>query len=113
MVHRCHKWRCLLRFVTVLDVTLLFCAVTQPVFAFDGTSAMCDERREILRIASEEVARRWPQSLDMTTSLPAVIIDRGNSWFVYYDLPPGVRGGTPEITIDKNTCRIINAAHGQ
>jgi hypothetical protein len=72
---------------------------------------MSQPRCDMLRVAQEYIAKRYP-SFD-PSGLKLVISEEGNFWQLTYELPEGMLGGAPIITIDKRTCTIVRAQHSQ
>lgn len=66
---------------------------------------------DVLRIAEEEIVKRFPSFFP--TSFKQVVSDKGNVWELTYEVPIGVLGGVPIVTIDKTTCAIIRIEHTQ
>lgn len=66
---------------------------------------------DTLRVAQEYNAKRYP-SFD-PAGLKLVISEKGNLWELTYELPKGMLGGAPIITIDKRTCTVVRAEHTQ
>jgi hypothetical protein len=64
-----------------------------------------------MRIAERYIAVKYPQ-FD-SVRFPPVVHERGTSWEVSYELSPDMLGGTPVITIDKVTLKVIGAYHTQ
>lgn len=73
--------------------------------------AMSQANCDVLKIAHEYIASRYP-SFD-AAGLTPVISEQGNLWRLTYELPRGTLGGVPIITIDKRTCRVVQAEHTQ
>lgn len=72
---------------------------------------MSQPKCDFLKIAQEYIAQKFP-SFD-PAGLTPVISEEGNSWILSYELPEGMLGGAPIITIDKRTCTIIRVQHTQ
>jgi hypothetical protein len=72
---------------------------------------MSQPKCDLLRVAQEYIARQYP-NFDPTGHKP-VISESGNLWELTYELPKGMLGGAPIITIDKQTCTIVRAEHTQ
>jgi hypothetical protein len=73
------------------------------------------EDRDPASIATKYVEQRWPKSTigpDGRT-MPAVVEDQGANWHVYYRLPDGWIGGTPEVIIRKADLKVIDAYQSQ
>ena len=73
--------------------------------------AMSQPKCDMLRVAQEYIAKRFP-SFD-ATGLKLRISEEGNLWELTYELPEGMLGGVPIITIDKRTCAVVRAQHTQ
>ena len=63
---------------------------------------------EIFEIAADYLRGTRPDRDDYR-KLPPVLNDRGESWEVTYELPPGTLGGTSAVLINKGTCRPTKA----
>ena len=73
---------------------------------------MCDENQKVLAIAAEHIRKNLPYSTHVL-SLPSVVADNGDMWTVTYQLPPDTAGGTPVLTIDKTTCKVVRVLRYQ
>ena len=78
--------------------TLLYSMVNQT---------MAQPKCDLLQIAEAYIARRYPFFVQAGTT--PVISDKGNLWEVTYELPEGMLGGAPIISIDKRTCIVVRA----
>ncbi len=87
----------------VIAVAAVFQLMVEQVMSQPG----CD----MLRVAQEYIAKRYP-SFD-PAGLKRVVSEQGNLWQLTYELPTGMLGGAPIITIDKRTCAIVRAEHTQ
>ncbi|MEA2991911.1 MAG: hypothetical protein QOD40_831 [Alphaproteobacteria bacterium] len=72
---------------------------------------MSQPKCDLLRVAQEYIAKRYP-SFD-PAGQKLVISETENLWELTYELPKGMLGGAPIITIDKRTCTIVRAEHTQ
>lgn len=84
-------------------------AVTALLFLANFTPAQpeCD----FVKVAEAYVAKHYPRS--DVSGLQRVVSETGDRWRVTWDLPAGMLGGTPDIEIDKQTCRVVQAVHWQ
>jgi hypothetical protein len=83
------------------------CLIYQSAcFAANPGAAMCKTKDQITSIAANYINKNVPPAVD-DLKFPAVVVDKGDSWEVSYELPPGVAGGTAVVLIDKKTCRVI------
>ena len=83
-------------------------------FAALGLTAKETEAKpkcDLLKVAQERIAQQYPRS--DTTGFKQVIRESGNLWELTYELPRGMLGGAPIITIDKRTCKVVRAVHEQ
>jgi hypothetical protein len=62
-------------------------------------------------MAQQYISKRYPE-FD-SQGLKLVLSEAGQLWEVTYELPKGMLGGVPIITIDKQTCTIVRAEHSQ
>jgi hypothetical protein len=54
-------------------------------------------------IARSATSAHYP---DYPVNRPLKFIDRGDHRTMYFALPPGWAGGSPEVIVDKMTCKI-------
>ena len=73
--------------------------------------SMSQVKCDFMKVANDYIAKRYP-SFD-SSGLRPVVSERGGLWEVTYELPPGMLGGTPIVTIDKRTCKVVRASHQQ
>jgi len=73
--------------------------------------AMSKPECDPLRVAEAYVAKRFP-SFD-SRGLKRVISEKGDLWEVRYELPAGMLGGGPVVTVDLTTCKVVRAVHMQ
>ena len=66
---------------------------------------------QAINIADTYVAKNYPMT--PREILRPVAHDQGETWLITYEAPEGSGGGTPTIEVDKQTSRIVYAAHGQ
>jgi hypothetical protein len=85
--------------------------IAAAVVALTGTKTMSQPKCNILKIAHAYILQNYP-TFD-SAGLKPVISQTGKSWQVTYDLPTGMLGGAPIITIDKGSCKVVRAAHSQ
>jgi hypothetical protein len=76
-----------------------------------ASQTMAQPKCDTLKIALEYIAKRYP--LFDPAGLKQVISEQDNLWELTYELPEGMLGGAPIITIDKRTCTIVRARHTQ
>jgi hypothetical protein len=76
-----------------------------------GRQAMPQPGCDFMKMAQAHIAKQFP--FFDPAGLKPFISDSGNLWELTYELPRGTLGGTPIITIDKRTCRVIRAEHSQ
>ena len=81
------------------------------VFEMVVNQVMSQPKCDPSRVAQEYIADRFP-SFD-PAGLKLVISETRNLWEVTYELPKGMLGGAPIITIDKRTCTVVRAEHTQ
>jgi hypothetical protein len=62
-------------------------------------------QEEAIHVAEEFVVKKYPDFNKANKKL--IIIDRGESWLITYELPKGMLGGTPEIFVDKISNKVI------
>ena len=62
--------------------------------------------------ARQAAIERYPHST-FWRDLPTVIVRTGSQIEVTYKLPKGMRGGTPRIIFDADTCEIVDIYHEQ
>jgi hypothetical protein len=68
---------------------------------------MAQPKCDLLQIAEAYIAKRYP--FFVQTGTTPVISDKGGLWEVTYELPEGMLGGAPIISIDKRTCMVVRA----
>jgi hypothetical protein len=93
-----------------LSVTLFFLALSLLAITTVGQS-MAQRKCDFMQVAVDYIAKEYP-SFD-GSKLKPVVFERGDLWELSYELPPGTLGGTPIITIDKRTCKVVKAIHEQ
>jgi len=59
----------------------------------------------------EFVLNKYPD-FDRTNKTPT-LVDMGEKWKFYYELPPLTLGSTPVVIIDKQTCEIVRSYRTQ
>ena len=72
-----------------------------------GNLAMAASNCDVVKIAEDYVQARWPQ-FDFADRRRSSAIE-GNVWKVRFLLPDGSLGYEPEISIDRRTCRVVDA----
>ena len=60
--------------------------------------------------AMVEIKKKYP---NYEKNKPYKIRESGNNWDIFGTLPEGFLGGTPQVSIEKNTCNIISVNHGR
>jgi hypothetical protein len=73
--------------------------------------AMSQPTCDLMKIAQEQITIRFPD-FDPTGMTP-VVLEKGDFWELTYQLPSGMLGGAPIVTIDKRTCTVIRVEHSQ
>jgi len=73
--------------------------------------AMSQHQCDMSKLAREYVEKRFP--FFDPSGLKAIISESENMWEFTYELPRGVLGGVPIITIDKRSCLVVRAEHSQ
>jgi hypothetical protein len=73
--------------------------------------AMSQPKCDPIRAAQEYISKQYP--LFDPAGKKLVLSEAEDWWQVTYELPSGMLGGAPIITIDKRNCRIIRAEHTQ
>lgn len=94
---------------TALEAALRI--VVAAALQLTASQTMAQPKCDALKIALEYIAKRYP--LFDPAGLKQVISERDDFWELTYELPEGMLGGAPIITIDKRTCVIIRARHTQ
>ena len=79
--------------------------------AFMVKQAMSDSKCDVVRIARNFIAERYP-SFD-ASGLKPIVVERGNEWELTFELSNDMLGGVPIVTIDKRTCKVVRAVHTQ
>lgn len=81
-----------------------------------GRSDVLNEQEaKAAAVATQYVERRWPHSTmgpDGKKMAP-IVVDRGTNWHVYYKLPEGWLGGTPEVTVRKSDLKVVAVHQSQ
>ena len=72
---------------------------------------MSQPQCDFFGIAQQFIAQRHP-TFD-STGLRPTVSETDILWELTYELPRGMLGGVPIITIDKRTCAIVRAIHTQ
>ena len=85
-------------------------AVIAALAAIMG-QAMSQPNCDVLNVARDYIAQRYPW-FD-PTGLKRVVSEAADSWEVTYELPEHMLGGTPAVTNDKRTCKVVRAIHWQ
>lgn len=83
--------------------------LTILIFSIHVFGEDCTEKNA-LAIGIEEIKKNFH---DYKKYLPYKVISSNGSWIVYGTLPEGWLGGTPEVIIDKETCKVIKVQHGR
>ena len=73
--------------------------------------AMNEAKLKAVQIARDYVATRWPD-FDLA-GRPPIVYDRAEFWQVEYELPASYLGGTPTLSIDKKTLKVLRAYRQQ
>jgi hypothetical protein len=73
--------------------------------------AMSQSSCNVLKVAEIYVSEHFPNAV--SAEMKPVISEQDRSWIVEYRLPVHMLGGGPVITIDKNTCKVIDAYRTQ
>lgn len=73
--------------------------------------AMSQRKCDLKKIADSYITKHFP-SFD-ASGLSSHISEQTNSWEVTYELPEGVLGGAPVVTIEKRTCAVVRLRHTQ
>jgi hypothetical protein len=73
--------------------------------------AMSQPKCDVLKAAHDYIDKQYP-SFD-PTGLKLVMSEAADTWEVTYRLPEHMLGGTPAVTIDKRTCKVVRAIHSQ
>jgi hypothetical protein len=94
---------------TGIWVTILGAIIAAPGFAQTNNSC---PRNDALTVAMNRIGE-VEHPFDKSKRLPITIADKGKHWHVWWILPEGVAGGTPELLIDKRNCAIFKAYHSQ
>ena len=69
--------------------------------------AMSQPTCNVLKVAEEYIARQYP--FINITERHAVTSESANLWEVRYELPEGMLGFVPIISIDRETCTVVRA----
>ena len=97
----------MMRLRTIL-LSFIVSFVVAPAFA--QPEGMC-QKHDALTVAWNRVGEVYDSFTKKKR--PIAILDKKTYWHVYWDLPPGVAGGSPELHIDKRNCAILKAYHSQ
>ena len=73
--------------------------------------AMSQPRCDLLKIAQQVIAERYPD-FD-ATGLQLLISETDTLLELTYEIPRGSLGGAPIITIDKRRCTVVRVEHSQ
>jgi hypothetical protein len=65
----------------------------------------------IMRVAERHIAVHYP-AFDSIRN-PPVVQYAGSAWHVFYILPQGTMGGTPHVTIDAGSLKVLSENHTQ
>jgi NTF2 fold immunity protein len=65
----------------------------------------------VARIAERQIAQKYP-NFD-SVRFPPIVRNKGTTWEVEYQLPITMIGGTPVITIDKASLKVLRPDHTQ
>ena len=74
-------------------------------------SPMTSQECTIMRVAERYIAVHYPDFDSIQK--PPVVQEQQDTWLVYYRLPEGVVGGTPEVIVDKRTLKVVRAYRTQ
>ena len=66
---------------------------------------------DVLKVAEIYVNERFPNAV--SPEMNPVVSEQSKTWTIEYRLPVHMLGGGPVITIEKNTCKIIDAYRTQ
>lgn len=80
-------------------------------FLLSVNVALAQSECDFVKVAEAYVAKHFPRS-DIT-GLRRLVFETENRWRVTWELPFGTLGGTPDLEIDKQTCRVVSAVHWQ
>ena len=96
-----------MRCITTLLTATAAATSLQLVTGETMSQSQCD----FLGIAKRFIAERYPTF--ESTGLRPTVSETDSLWELTYELPKGMLGGVPIITIDKRSCKVIRAAHSQ
>ena len=66
---------------------------------------------EPLNVAEAYIAKQFP-AFD-SSGLKRIVSQKADLWQLTYELPAGMLGGVPIVTIDMRTCKVVSAVHTQ
>jgi hypothetical protein len=70
-----------------------------------------DSEQQAIELFYRVIAEQYPH-IDLTNRI-LILHDFEGYWELTYELPLGYIGGTPVVTIDKETLRLIRVSSGQ
>jgi hypothetical protein len=89
-------------------LVFLILATASQVAQADATS----DEGEVVRIADRYLREHFPQDTHVF-DLERKVVDRGESWIVYYLFPLYSSGIAPEVYIEKRTKRVSKVLWSQ
>jgi hypothetical protein len=94
-----------------VDQNILGVLATVAAVQILVNQAMSHSNCDVLELAKEYIRQKYP-SFD-SSGLKLVVSERENFSEVTFELPKGMLGGVPIVTIDKRSCKVIHAEHTQ
>ena len=93
----------------LIELTTLTALVAAHIL-FAG-EAMSKTECDPLNVAEAYIAKQFP-AFD-SSGLKRIISQKGGLWQLTYELPAGMLGGAPIVTVDMRTCKVVSAVHTQ
>lgn len=93
-----------------LAIPMILAGIFLVVPAFAQSEGAC-QKHDALTVAWNRVGEVYDSFTKKKR--PIAILDKKTYWHVYWSLPPGVAGGSPELHIDKRDCKILRIYHSQ
>jgi hypothetical protein len=90
---------------------LLTAAAIIASLELTASQSMSQHQCDMSKLAREYIEKRFP--FFDPSGLKPIISETENLWELTYELPRGMLGGVPIITIDKRSCLVVRAEHSQ